>query len=164
LRKCEEQLGDAVQLLEEICNTLHRLDIGYIDFLLTALSLHPLEENEEISFANELDQIQLTRARLLRLKFGLIGATGAERKAEGRSRPRLPFLIPTLELMELWESITEQKVVSPKGMSASKSGAEAVQPSTEFIRLGLTMIEPTVTLSNVFTSIKNAIKFRREHL
>jgi hypothetical protein len=76
-----------------------------------------------------------------------------EDKPVGRSRPTLPYLRPTLLLMEEWVTLTGTPVVAPKGFVSG----EATQPSTEFIRLALKMIDPKVTAANTISSIKRAL-------
>jgi hypothetical protein len=48
-------------------------------------------------------------------------------------------------------------VERPKG---GQPRYETKQPSTEFVRLGLRMIKPAISDSEVFTAIKNALKVR----
>jgi hypothetical protein len=95
----------------------------------------------------------------------------AETSKSDRGRPSLPYIIPTVQLMILWSDLTGRSVVTPKRKTrgAKKSG-ESEQPSTEFVRLCLSMIDPKVSLSNAETSIKKALpilrrawKFRAEH-
>ena len=66
--------------------------------------------------------------------------------------------------MEIWERYTKSPVVAPKGGAKGKKGAkEASQPSTEFVRLCLKMIDPKVTVANTHTSIKNVLAVRRQY-
>jgi hypothetical protein len=65
--------------------------------------------------------------------------------------------------MDLWERLTGKKIVTPKDHAPGKrSKAEAAQPSTEFVRLGLKMIDPKITVANTITLIKRALKEKRE--
>jgi hypothetical protein len=72
-------------------------------------------------------------------------------KKKGRGQPPIPCWRETLMLLKIWEKLTGRPVVTPK--------EEGYQPSTEFIRLCLSMIIPNITLANVHTLIKRVRKF-----
>jgi hypothetical protein len=104
-------------------------------------------------FSEVLLEIESMSRKAQLIAIGVRGITAPESKSEGRSRPRLPFLRPTTLLMKEWEALTGKGVVAPKGITEG----EADQPSTEFIRLALKMIDPKVTAANTITSIKTAL-------
>jgi hypothetical protein len=158
LQQCEAQLEQAADLLDGIVGELRKLDIMHIDLLVAALDLLRFDKHEIVGFQHELTDIDKASLKLRRLQTGLMFTTAHERKRPGRSRPNLPYVTATLDLVELWQKLTGTKVVSPRGSSKT----EAIQPSTEFIRLALKMIDPKVTVSNAITSIKNALKISRE--
>ena len=104
-------------------------------------------------FSEVLLEIESMSRKAQLIAIGVRGITAPESKSEGRSRPRLPYLRPTTLLMKEWEALTGKGVVAPKGITEG----EADQPSTEFIRLALKMIDPKVTAANTITSIKTAL-------
>jgi hypothetical protein len=118
-----------------------------------------LQLYQEIIF--ELEKMS-RKAQLV--AFSVKGIRAFESKQAGRSRPKLPYLMPTLRFIELWEALTGAKVVAPKGVAKDhgKDGKGAIQPSTEFIRLALKMIDPKITAANAITSIKNALAANKE--
>jgi hypothetical protein len=104
-------------------------------------------------FSEVLLEIESMSRKAQLIAIGVRAITAPERKSEGRSRPRLPYLRPTTLLMKEWEALTGKGVVAPKGITEG----EADQPSTEFIRLALKIIDPKVTAANTITSIKTAL-------
>ncbi len=65
------------------------------------------------------------------------------------------------QLIDAWEDLTGENAVTPKGTAPGKDREQqASQPSTEFIRLCLKMINPKIKLSEAMTSIKNALSLR----
>ena len=93
-----------------------------------------------------------------------------------RGDKRAYYFVPTIALIELWESktATQQEGTArrsrrgvptpkkaPKGDDCGKKlTSVSKQPSTEFIRHALRMIEPRITDAQVFTAIKTARKMR----
>jgi hypothetical protein len=74
---------------------------------------------------------------------------------QGRGRPRVKYVPAAYDLVDLWERLTGQKAVYPKGSAKGKGGLyEAVQPSSEFIRLALQMIDPDITNAQAITCLK----------
>jgi hypothetical protein len=64
--------------------------------------------------------------------------------------------------MDLWERLTGAEIVTPKGVAIGKNKPEATQPSTEFVRLGLKMIDPNITPANTMTLIKRVLAEKKE--
>ena len=94
------------------------------------------------------------RNSMIALREGVRAAIETEKRPSGRSRPQLPNLAPTAELADAWERLTGLPILAPKGTAPSRKSKEATQPSTEFIRLGLKMIDPNTTIANTMTLIK----------
>jgi hypothetical protein len=160
LARCDLQLGQTADSLDRIVDDLCKVDLMHANLLMEVVALLPFDKHALIGFQEELRELALASTRLRRLKIGLQIATANERRRPGRARPKLPYVAPTLELVELWQKLTAAKVVWPRG----KHEDVAIQRSTEFIRLGLQMIDPKVTVSNAITSIKNALKLNREQV
>ncbi len=109
----------------------------------------------------DLENAQLT---LSFFRLALQFATYFEAKPEGRSRPPLPYFVPTVQFMDMWERHTQTKVVAPKGVATGKRNSEeATQPSTEFVRLGLKMIDPNISAANTMTLMKRALADRKTY-
>jgi len=80
-----------------------------------------------------------------------------------------------MQLMEAWEVFTAEQlwgedspvwvvkpVPTPKKLDVNDRKVVTKQPSTEFIRIALRMINPAITDAQVFTAIKNARSLRDE--
>ena len=79
-----------------------------------------------------------------------------------KGRPPVPYVLAAYELIELWEALTGRKAVYPKGSAKGEDDeCEAVQPSTEFIRLALKMIDPDVTNAQVITCLKHVFDINK---
>jgi hypothetical protein len=69
-----------------------------------------------------------------------------------RGRQPLPYVDPTRELINLWQRYTGQKV------PISKTHQHQVTTrAAEFIRLGISLIDPNASEANVVTAINNAL-------
>jgi len=74
---------------------------------------------------------------------------------QGKGRPRVKYVLAAYDLVDLWETLTGRKAVYPKGSAEGEGGQnEAVQPSSEFIRLALEMIDPDITNAQAATCLK----------
>lgn len=72
-------------------------------------------------------------------------------------KPPKPYVGEVLDLMDFWHQRTGQKVVSPKGFD--RATMEAMQDSTEFMRLSLSRIDPKIDTPKTITIIRNALSF-----
>lgn len=128
---------------------------------MTAIPAFP-EPNYNIGHVSRDVEKAAQVLRFYQLALGY--ATYFEPIPKGRSRPPLHYFVPTLQFMEIWERYTGSDVVIPKGEAKGKRAAsEATQPSTEFVRLCLKMIDPKITVANTHTSIKNVLNARKEN-
>jgi hypothetical protein len=69
------------------------------------------------------------------------------------TRPKTPYTSEASKLLDLWFFCTREEAVYPKGVPGEEISK---QPSTEFVRLGITMIDRSSTLAKVHTSIIRA--------
>jgi hypothetical protein len=137
-----------IDILGSVVRMIENLDSAYTRRMTEFMSKSPLDPGVNYNLGHvirDLEKAQFT-ASYFRLAIHL--ATHFEARPSGRSRPPLPQFVPTVQLMDLWERLTGKQIVTPKGVAAGKSKpeaaqpSEAVQPSTEFVRLGLKMIDP----------------------
>jgi len=162
---------DAHTALGNIYEQIQLIDQDYLEGSLdqVVFSLAPDDRKLLQSFTSRGEEepvqilIRFTRLFLQGLSSGLSDLTGSPEKKREHRRPPIPYVMDTLGFMNAWENFTGKDVVTPKG-SARGPGGEIVgiQPSTEFVRLCLKMIDPDITLSNVHTCIKRAIEFKRK--
>lgn len=108
--------------------------------------------------------------------------TGQKAQKRGKGRPSLSFGTVPLDLVDLWEAVTEKQIVSPKeppkypppkypkvqtrtaGLNQtplSTPHTQSSQPSTEFVRLALQMIDPTITAAKARTAIRKVLFIRK---
>jgi hypothetical protein len=156
LKNIEECIGcanAAARLLDYALADLCKLDGHHLNLLLRIMA-KVLPNRGEIS--PESLQAEVKQAsNLMDLICNFLRILSGETLRTGLGQPLVPYVLPTYELMMLWTRLTGRAPVTPKGrrMGANKE-YESGQPSTEFVRLCLTMIDPAVTLANAETCIK----------
>ena len=144
--------------MDKIVDLFIKLDSAQRDlFIFTANKLSLDRYSEMIGdFMRHVLEAQLTM-HLFSKALHISTLEPFERRGQGR--PRVQYIPATLDLIGLWEALTGRKAVYPKGSAKGKDSQhdyEAVQPSTEFIRLALKMIDPNVTVAQVITCLKYA--------
>jgi hypothetical protein len=77
-----------------------------------------------------------------------------------RGAPRVRYIPETRRLIELYEKVTGEKVVFPKQWD--KKTGEALQKSTEFLRLSISQIDPSFGTAKAITAIRNALSERKK--
>jgi hypothetical protein len=168
----------AADNIDLVIECFGKMDIAHINSVLSvAIEIFPrpfFEKQDLEGFFRLLGDIRVLMMTLnVAVKIGT-GVSGAPR---GKGRPPSPYMLPALELIEAWESITAKKlgedspvmlikrIPTPKRLDTSgpkdkERQFETKQPSTEFIRLALRMIKPDIKDSEVLTAIKRALKLR----
>ncbi len=162
---------NAQTALGKIYEQMRLIDEDYLEGSLDQVVFSLAPDDKKLFYSVSLDGeddrvqtlIRLTRLFLQGLSSGLSDLTGSPEKKRERRRPPIPYVMEALGFMNEWESLTGKDVVTPKGRARGTGGEMVgIQPSTEFIRLCLKMIDPEITLSNVHTCIKRAIEFKRK--
>jgi hypothetical protein len=175
LQAVSDACRSAVEGLTRTSTVLKKLDshaatkLEYLIALLGRAAREPIAGYGPQQLLKSVSQLR-ERLDLYRVATNVV-ASGAtklkdKRGKKAKGRLRLPYALPTLELISAWESLTGKQVSSPKierdvkGKKGKKS-AEATQPSTEFVRLGLCMIDRDLTPRD---SGKNAVTMIRRVL
>ncbi len=114
------------------------------------------------------------RTLLLVLHAAIQIGTGILDRPRGRGRQSSPYVQQALVLMDAWEIVTARqfsadlpllilkRVPTPKRLDVKDREIITKQPSTNFIRIALRMIDPKIKDAQVFTAIKNALTLRDE--
>jgi hypothetical protein len=167
LKKCQEELAKASSLLEESVQNLSKLDAnhtlvwGEILFNLRAADLSELLPSDELDLVGAIRMLSKSANLALRISTGLLILWRAE-ASQGRGRPSVPYLLPTMELIEFWEQWSNHRASFAKRAPRGHPGAgELTDHFPEFVRLALKLIDPSVTTANAVTSINKVLKFRQ---
>jgi hypothetical protein len=151
----------AADHLDKIVDLLINLDAAQRDvfmYTVNKLSLGRYADTIE-DFVRHVLEAQLTM-RLFSRTLHISTSEPFEPRRKGR--PRVQYVSAAFDLIRLWESLTCQRAVYPKGSAEGEGGEyEAVQPSTEFIRLALKMIDPDITNAQVITCLKYAFEINK---
>jgi hypothetical protein len=149
LRKCMNDAEVAMPLLKEVMSGLIKLDGNHWSGLLGAIA--------QLVPTIGSPQTLLTRLVETYNAMGIIKvftevALGSALPSGARGQPKVRYVLPAAELLVLWFRLTDQPPVT----TTKREGNDFVAPSSEFIKLCLTMIQPTITMANVATSITRA--------
>jgi hypothetical protein len=147
-------------LIEGIWEDILRSDHDYRDIVLTfarclaspktigrASQLLTGQEGEE------LELLQIAGGIVHLFQTALTLAKTNIRGDPSPTRPKTPYALEASKLLDLWFFCTKEEAVYPKGVPGEKISK---QPSTEFIRLVIKMIDSNSTLAKVHTSIIRA--------
>jgi hypothetical protein len=156
LKKCMEDAERALPLLEEVIFGLLKLDGEHWSELLSINAVMDLR----VGTAPTVDGDHSTLLnRLIDASNVLVATQGFMELAIGdalpsgkRGHPKVRYVVPTAELLVLWFRLTGQPPVT----TTKRVDNDFVAPSTQFIKLCLTMIEPKISMTNVATSITRA--------
>ena len=158
LRTCRAELSQLAALLQSSVEKLGLLDPNHNNALIVALER--IDPNApKTDFIGLLSQLINAGKLALRLDAALLVIAGYDLQ-KGRGNSHLPYLFPTVELIEFWVRWTGKIVPFAKGHKAHKDKpAEPDTAASEFVRLGLKMIDPNATSANAITSINSAREF-----
>jgi hypothetical protein len=166
---------DAADKIPAIMEALGNMDAEQIKNVLsiaTELFPRPFFKNQDPRGIGRL--LQDFWKLLLTLHVAIQLGTGIVDRPRHRGRPSSPYVRHVLELMEAWEFVTAEQswkdspllivkpIPTPKRLEVKDQKIVTKQPSTEFIRIALRMIDPNIKDAQVFTAIKNALSLRDE--
>lgn len=127
------------------------LDHEHVSDINLALAPNSDKHDPLIDIETDLQELSYSCKYLAMVLKSVTGI----KAAKNRGRPSLNYTSETRSLMQIYEEVTEKRVVFPKGADAS--GA-AYQHSTEFIRRALSEIDPKIKTSSAITCIRNTLK------
>jgi hypothetical protein len=163
ISKLEKQTATAALALGEARKSFELLDLVHLKLFESVLSTVPhgiFSRAKAVAILDDIDRMAM-KMEFITVAISFIATF--EKKPDRRSRPTLPYRMTTWHVVNLWETLTGQPVVTPRGISKGHGeNAEAIQPSTEFVRLALKMIDPNVTTANVITSIRNILAAKKK--
>jgi hypothetical protein len=152
LRKCMHDAEAAAPLLEAVMSGLAKLDADHWSLLLQ-LKARMTPTIVDTSYETFLARLSETRNVMVAIQGFMELAIGNALPSGERGHPRARYVLPAAELLVLWFRLTGQPPVT----TTTREGKDFVRPSTEFTKLCLTMIEPTISMANVATSITRAL-------
>src|SRR5262249_22306644 len=163
LVECINNARDAAMLLGKLHTQIEAVDGEYLeasyDMIVDTMSdaekdwLSQACRNRRESDLTIL--MHFTKYLLQGLSLSLSDLTDRPQKDRERGKPALPYVYVTLRLMRAWSFLTGEEVAGTKDKlpGSDTEEDEGWQPSTEFIRLVLKMIDPKITLANAKTCI-----------
>ena len=153
----EDKVKELIDNVASVLRMIENLDSHYNRRMVTFMTKSPLDDDVDYNLGHVRRDLERAQEVASYFRIAIHTATHFEARPSGRSRPPLPQFVPAVQLMDLWERLTGAEIVTPKGVAAGKNKPEATQPSTEFVRLGLKMIDPKITPANTITLIKRAL-------
>lgn len=164
IKECIRASEGALKDVETIIKTFALIDIKHIEQIRNVAHRLPYRTLSNVLDIDLLKYLSDVRRVLAVLTFSLQAATGITTQPRGKGAPGWKHFLPASELVMLWEEITGTKVVTPRGGATGKMGKlESDQPSTEFVRLGLRMIDPKASLANAMTAIRSVMQVRQRN-
>lgn len=150
IKDCMKNLAEVADRLGECEKALATLDSPHM--LLMARFFPSLGlPDETTTFPWILREIKRAETLALATRAALNLAAGYN-VVGGRGQPPLPYLFPTMDLIELWERWSGLPVVSAKGHKGDTTTDNAT-----FIFSGLKMLKASVTTQNSITCINQAL-------
>jgi hypothetical protein len=161
--------------IQKVMEGLAKLDIEQLEtVLLIAGEVLPkpfFEKQDLEGFFRLLDDFG---ALMLTLYAAIRLGTGISDEPRGRGRPSSRYVLPALELIDAWESVTSERltddspvwflkrVPTPKRLETDVKDRkfDTKQPSTKFVWIALRMIDPKIKDAEVFTAVKRALALR----
>ena len=163
IREALAGLQDAVGSLENAANRLKFVDMPHWETISIVAKSIPSLEVEDFDALNVHRRLAGLMNFLAGLSISIQLGTGVTTSRKGKGRPGDNYLWAAMDLVELWKVISGKSVTTPRGTANAKNDQkEFTQPSTEFVRLALKMIDPHVTNSEVVTAIRGALLVQKK--
>lgn len=176
IRDCILALRDASTSIDKATKLFNLIDAAHVDLILELAKLRP---NNPLANSNIVDvPRRLYQAKHVIDTLAISVQLGTETiiAPKGKGRPGDNHYLPANELMNLWEEITGKRVVTPRAPAKPKKGPIAyaganerkkgksrkIQDSTEFVQIGLSMVDSTITPAEARTAIRSALQTRKE--
>jgi hypothetical protein len=164
-----QELRAAVNALKNATDRLVYVDLDHfrqISRIARSLPNSTVQELDPYNVQVRLREIS-TYVAILAVSIQL--GTGTSLAPPRKGRPGNLHLWPATALIELWEELSGAAAVYPRGSALGKDHqVELTQPSTEFVRLALKMIDPprmtdpTSAAARTIPAIRGALQLRKD--
>ena len=168
MAECKTDFSNAAKHLRNAVEKFYCLDVNHWKAVCTCLEdITPDGARKDLSNPDGIVGLlallnnAAVLSDMLSVCIFVAGLDQLQKRRQGNKL--LPYLQPTMELINLWERWTRNKVKFAKAFPKKhQGGGEPAQNSTEFIRLALRRLDPTVSAANAITSINNCRDARLE--
>jgi hypothetical protein len=165
LEECVDNAKVAAERVGRIWDDLAQLDHEYRDAVLRIASR--LISMDVVTMSPDFSERKAQLARLIAIAEHITSAfhralelgTSLVRKTPSPTKPKTPYAIEAYKLSELWFFLTGEQVAYPR----SVEGESSPHDSTEFVRLGIKMIDPKSKRAQADTSMKHARDNRKKY-
>ncbi len=158
-----DAIRQAIDLLQATADRFRFIDIVHVEQIAIAAEAIPNNPLKDLDANTAQRRLAETMRYLAALYAAIQLGTGILHVPRGRGRAADKHLLAALELADLWEELSGKPVVTPRSPERGrKDQGEFAQPSSEFIRLTLGIIDPEVTNSQVVTAIRSAMGLQKE--
>lgn len=145
----KEKLELAMQLLTGLVEDIRQLDVEHLKKFIQSYKT-PTGRTRYSGPSELFYEIEIAKSIIASCQVAYSSTFRVRARKKGRTP--LPYVEATRQLITLWEKYTGKKVPSSKthkGQITTNAG--------EFIRLGISLIDPNVTDAKAVTSINNAL-------
>jgi hypothetical protein len=155
----------ATERVGRIWEDLAQLDHEYRDVVL-AITSRSISE-DIVAMPSDFAQRKAQLARLIAIAEHITSAfhqalelaISVIREPPSSTKPKTPYAIEAYKLSELWFFLTGERVVYPRPVK----GEISPHDSTEFVRLGIKMIDPKSKRAQADSSMKRARDKKKEY-
>jgi hypothetical protein len=159
-----EAIGAAKHLID-FAERLDAISDGQEEFEAIHASLRLSRRLKPLPLPATAERLRFA-AELAATAAAAIQKTFSVNMSAPKKRPKLPQVPPTMELIDLWERLTDRRVTPPKvakGSRGAKNRGTNANADAEFVFQGLRLLNPDLTEPNGRTLIKNAIAARESN-